>query len=75
MFRLILLGLLFITIQGINAGPEEAEGVKYANKCEVCKVLATELQERLRETGKTSEMLEMGYCVDCPKKKKEYKKS
>lgn len=43
----------------------------------VCKILATELEDRLSETDKTSEVLEIGYSVDDvkPKKKKEYKKS
>ncbi|KAJ3645402.1 hypothetical protein Zmor_023064 [Zophobas morio] len=56
---------------------EEDEGVKYANNCEVCKILAIELESRLEETGKTSEVIETGYEVDDvkPKKKKEYKKS
>ncbi|XP_078038724.1 FGF signaling regulator protein canopy b [Augochlora pura] len=59
------------------SGPEEEQGVKYANKCEVCKVVATELEARLDETGKTHDVLEIGYSVDDvqPKKKKEYKKS
>lgn len=51
---------------------------KYANiMCIVivCKILAEELEGRLLETGKTSEYLEMGYSIDLPKKKKEYKKS
>lgn len=56
-------------------GLEEEQGVKYANKCEVCKVLAVELEARLDETGKTHDVLEIGYSVDAPKKKKEYKKS
>lgn len=43
----------------------------------VCKVLAIELEGRLSETGKTHEVLEIGYSVDdvAPKKRKEYKKS
>lgn len=41
----------------------------------VCKILAVELESRLQETGRTSEYLEIGYSVDQPKKKKEYKKS
>ncbi|BET01512.1 TLR4 regulator and MIR-interacting MSAP [Nesidiocoris tenuis] len=55
----------------------EDEGVKYANTCEVCKILAIELENRLDETGKTSQVLEIGYSVDDvkPKKKKSYKKS
>lgn len=59
------------------AGPEEEQGVKYANKCEVCKVVTTELEARLDETGKTRDVLEIGYSIDdvSPKRKKEYKKS
>lgn len=39
--------------------------------------MATELEARLVETGKTHDVLEIGYSVDdvVPKKKKEYKKS
>lgn len=56
---------------------EEEEGVKYANRCEVCKILATELESRLDETGKTHEVLELGYSVDDvkPKRKTKYQKS
>ena len=58
-------------------GMEEEEGVKYANRCEVCKILATELESRLEETGKTHEVLEIGYSVDDvkPKRKTKYQKS
>ncbi|XP_075231405.1 protein canopy 4-like isoform X2 [Lycorma delicatula] len=61
----------------VNSKTEEDEGVKYANKCEVCKILAIELESRLEETGKTSDVLELGYSLDDvkPKKRKEYKKS
>ncbi|KAI4495470.1 hypothetical protein M0802_008684 [Mischocyttarus mexicanus] len=55
----------------------EEHGVKYADQCETCKVVATELEARLDETGKTHDVLEIGYSVDdiIPKKRKEYKKS
>ncbi|RZC31898.1 canopy 4 [Asbolus verrucosus] len=73
----------FLLILTINILPyvasvtEEDEGVKYANRCEVCKILAIELESRLEETGKTHDVIETGYEVDDvkPKKKKEYKKS
>lgn len=73
--RSILLNLLFAYFA--FGSPEEEQGVKYANKCEVCKVLAMELEARLDETGKTRGILEIGYSIDdvAPKKKKEYKKS
>ncbi|GLV41675.1 Canopy b [Carabus blaptoides fortunei] len=56
---------------------EEDEGVKYANRCEVCKILAVELEGRLAETGKSHDVIELGYSVDDvkPKKKTVYKKS
>lgn len=68
---------LFVPVYCVTESPEEQQGVKYANKCEVCKVVATELEARLDETGKTHDVLEIGYSVDDvqPKKKKEYKKS
>ncbi|XP_053600763.1 protein canopy homolog 3 [Plodia interpunctella] len=56
---------------------EEDIGVKYANRCEVCKILATELQGRLEETGKVHDVIEIGYSLDDirPKKKTKYQKS
>ncbi|CAH1643271.1 unnamed protein product [Spodoptera littoralis] len=56
---------------------EEDVGVKYANRCEVCKILATELQERLEQTGKVHDVIEIGYSLDDvqPKKKTKYQKS
>ncbi|GBP12910.1 Protein canopy homolog 4 [Eumeta japonica] len=56
---------------------EEDVGVKYASRCEVCKVLSTELQNRLEETGKVHDVIEIGYSLDDvqPKKRTEYAKS
>ncbi|KAL1488897.1 hypothetical protein ABEB36_014686 [Hypothenemus hampei] len=69
--------VLAVLCTSVGSVTEEDEGVKYANKCEVCKILAIELQSRLEETGKTHDVIETGYAVDDikPKKKKEYKKS
>lgn len=55
----LLVPLIYFTI-GVIAGPEENEGVRYADRCEACKILATELQDRLSETGKSHDVLEMG---------------
>ncbi|CAB3378507.1 Hypothetical predicted protein [Cloeon dipterum] len=68
---LVLFSVFTLTI----CGSEESEGVKYATKCEVCKVLSMELQGRLQETGKTSEVIETGYSIEKSKKKTEYVKS
>jgi len=58
---------------------EEANyGVKYASKCEVCKILVTELEMKLEETGKDGGFVETGYHLDDRidnKKKKTYKDS
>ncbi|XP_058130677.1 protein canopy homolog 4 [Anopheles ziemanni] len=72
-----LLVLIFIATSPIYGGPEEEEGVKYADRCEACKILATELQARLTETGKSHDVIELGYSVDDvkPKKRTEYRRS
>lgn len=48
--------------------------MKYADNCEVCKILAVELESRLTETGRTREVLELGY-NDMSKKRTEYRAS
>lgn len=52
--------LLAFTLTALAGTPEEEEGVKYADRCEACKILAIELQERLSETGKSHDVIEMG---------------
>ncbi|XP_066249253.1 protein canopy 4 [Euwallacea similis] len=73
-FTILIFSIIIVNVNALN---EEDEGVKYANRCEVCKILAIELQSRLEETGKTHDVIETGYSLDDikPKKKKEYKKS
>ncbi|XP_058463640.1 protein canopy homolog 4 [Malaya genurostris] len=69
--------LIILMVRFISCGPEEDEGVKYASKCEACKILATELEARLSETGRSHDVIELGYSVDDvkPKKRTEYRKS
>lgn len=75
----ILLCCLSIVLSNSNVEVrnEEDLGVKYANRCEVCKILATELQGRLEETGKIRDVIEIGYSLDDvqPKKRTKYEKS
>lgn len=47
-------------IVGVFGGAEEDHGVIYANNCEACKFLALELQDRLSETGKSHDVIELG---------------
>ncbi|VVC32597.1 Domain of unknown function DUF3456 [Cinara cedri] len=72
---LVMKSFILLLLIAKSLSNTSEDGVKYANKCEVCKILAIELEGRLLETGKTSEYLELGYSIDQPKKKKEYKKS
>ncbi|XP_013778578.1 protein canopy 4-like [Limulus polyphemus] len=55
---------------------EELYGVKYPNSCEVCKYLVVELENRLKETGKSHDVIEIGYELDdSARKKTKYKTS
>ncbi|XP_043648888.1 protein canopy homolog 4 [Drosophila teissieri] len=67
---------LLLQLAGADS-PEEEQGVRYANRCEACKILATELEARLGETGKSHDVIEIGYSVDDvkPKKRTEYRRS
>ncbi|KAJ8897891.1 hypothetical protein PR048_003248 [Dryococelus australis] len=63
-------------------GPHcEEQGVRMQSKCEngiycACKVLAIELESRLAETGKSHDVIEIGYSFDeSGRKKTKYKKS
>lgn len=46
--------------------------VKYANQCEVCKIVSQELEIRLQETGKSHDVIETGYSIESKKAKKKY---
>ncbi|KOB74389.1 Protein canopy 4 [Operophtera brumata] len=76
-FVLLLITLNVFCNNDDEVRTEEDVGVKYANRCEVCKILATELQGRLEETGKVHDVIEIGYSLDDvqPKKRTKYEKS
>lgn len=80
LFKIALIAVCAASVlcnRDVEVKTEEDLGVKYASRCEVCKVLATELQSRLEETGKVHDVIEIGYSLDDvqPKKKKKYQKS
>jgi len=62
--------VILVFLSTVFAGPEEEAGVRYADRCEVCKILATELQARLTETGKSHDVIETGYSLDDKAKKR-----
>ncbi|XP_023934161.1 protein canopy 4 [Bicyclus anynana] len=74
---LVVSATFVICSRDVEVKTEEDLGVKYANTCEVCKVLAMELQSSLDETGKVRDVIEIGYSLDDiqPKKKTKYQKS
>lgn len=73
----ILWTILIILVISVQAAedPLEEHGVKLANRCEACKIMATELQEKLSETGKTSEVIHTGYSIDAKAKSTPYARS
>ncbi|KAH8270070.1 hypothetical protein KR018_003611 [Drosophila ironensis] len=76
---LLILGLLGLPLlqMAVAGTAEEEQGVRYANRCEACKILSAELEARLGETGKSHDVIEIGYSVDDvrPKKRTEYRRS
>ena len=54
---------------------EDTYGVKYADECEVCKIVTNEIELLLSESAKKSEVIETGYSVERKKKKTKYVKS
>lgn len=71
--------LTCITILALNKTSAQfsEEGVKYADRCETCKILTREMQEALEETGKNKEKIEVGRFTINEKKTKKiiYQKS
>ena len=51
------------------------DDVKYATRCEVCKIVTNELESRLKDTGKSHDIIETGYNIEAKKKQTKYKAS
>lgn len=59
--KILILFILNCLILSVNCTyEEEVHGVIYANPCEACKILATELEDRLSQTGKSHDVIETG---------------
>ncbi|XP_066862336.1 protein canopy homolog 3 isoform X2 [Kogia breviceps] len=63
-----LLLLLLVLLAAPELGPrqaraEETDWVRLPSKCEVCKYVAVELKSAFEETGKTKEVIDMGYGI------------
>ncbi|XP_074648004.1 protein canopy 4-like [Tubulanus polymorphus] len=70
----LIISSVIITILVFDVNSDD-NWVKPPSKCEVCKYLVTELQDRLRETGKYKQTIETGYNLDMNKKKIDYRTS
>lgn len=62
------IGFLFFSLTS-------SDDVNYATPCEVCKIVSHELENRLKETGKTHDVIETGYNIEAKKHKKKYQSS
>nr|XP_046919521.1 protein canopy homolog 3-like [Dermatophagoides farinae] len=74
----LLMLLFFVPALLISASSVEEEhyGVRYATACEVCKILALELENRFHDTAKSHDVIETGYTFDSDQRaKKQYKAS
>lgn len=58
--KFVLLCLSVLVLVSAKDKLEEEHGVKYADRCEACKILAIELQGRLTKTGKSHDVIEVG---------------
>ena len=54
---------------------EENYGVKYADSCEVCKIVSLEISSALEKSASKHEVIETGYSMEQKKKKTKYAKS
>ncbi len=66
-----LLFLFFILVNG-DSFEEEEYGVKYADRCELCKIVTNELEASLATSSKSHDVIETGYSVEKAKKKTKY---
>ena len=70
-----ILFLTLFTLTFCDKYDEEQYGVKYADDCEVCKIVSYELISMLDQSKGKHEVLETGYSVEKEKKKTKYAKS
>ena len=67
--------LLLLGVSKSDKFDEDQYGVKYANDCEVCKIVTLEFLSLLDKSKGKHEVLETGYSVEKVKKKTKYAKS
>lgn len=76
--RLVVVGVTLLLPWFCCQGDEFDEkeyGVKYADSCEVCKIVSNEFVAALAKSAKSHDVIETGYSVEKKKKKTKYAKS
>ncbi len=68
-----IIGLVFFCIALSSFCVTGNDDVKYASPCEVCKLVSFELNARLKETGKSHDVIQTGYSLEGGKKNKKKK--
>ena len=61
--KLLICLVMLVGYVTSDAFDEEQYGVKYANDCEVCKIVSKEFVTLLKESAGKHEVLETGYSV------------
>ena len=75
-FQIVFLQmLLLLGVSKSDKFDEDQYGVKYANECEVCKIVTWEFWNLLQKSKGKTEVLETGYSIEKNKKKTKYAKS
>lgn len=67
--------LLLLGVSKSDKFDEDQYGVKYANECEVCKIVTWEFWNLLQKSKGKTEVIETGYSIEKNKKKTKYAKS
>lgn len=75
LFFILLSSVTLIAFAVEDKFLEENYAVKYADDCELCKIVTNEFTEYLKESGSKHEVLETGYSIEKKKKKTQYVKS
>eukprot|EP00057_Strongylocentrotus_purpuratus_P031176 XP_783800.2 PREDICTED: protein canopy homolog 4 [Strongylocentrotus purpuratus] len=66
---------IYLILHAVHLEAKVTDPHREPSKCEVCKFVATELQDTMADTGKTSDVLHLGYRIDQPKRHIKYRLS
>ncbi len=70
-----VVGLVIVRSSCGDQFDEEQYGVRYADECEVCKIVTLELSRSLAKSASSHSVIETGYSIEKEKKKVKYSQS